>query len=392
MDKYSLDDISKFIRNGASIKQFDNAKGYPITRIETIANFRIDLDRVGYADIFELSKYEDYLLKKGDILMSHINSEKHLGKSAIVENDDNKIIHGMNLLCIRVDEKLIVPKFLNYYFNHHKFKNKLPKITKKSVNQASFSVTDLKNIEIEVPDIDIQTRTVEVLDKAQELIEKRKEQIEALDELVKSRFIEMFGDPVTNPKGWEKRKLADECNIITGNTPSRKVEEYYGDYIEWIKSDNITNAGVYLTTARECLSEKGLNVGRSVEPNSILMTCIAGSLKCIGNVAIADRKVAFNQQINGIETLDNNVFFMFEQFNLSQAYIQSTINMALKGILSKSQLSELEFIFPPIELQNEFANFFKQVDKLKLEMENSLKDLEDNFNSLMQRAFKGELF
>lgn len=95
------------------------------------------------------------------------------------------------------------------------------------------------------------------------------------------------------------------------------------------------------------------------------MTCIAGSLKCIGNVAIADRKVAFNQQINGIQTLDNNVFFMFEQFNLSQSYIQSTINMALKGILSKSQLSELEFIFPPIELQNEFANFFNQVDKLK---------------------------
>ena len=122
------------------------------------------------------------------------------------------------------------------------------------------------------------------------------------------------------------------------------------------------------------------------------MTCIAGSLKCIGNVAIADRKVAFNQQINGIQTLDNNVFFMFEQFNLSQSYIQSTINMALKGILSKSQLSELEFIFPPIELQNEFANFFKQADKLKFEMEKSLKELEDNFNSLMQKAFKGELF
>ena len=175
----------------------------------------------------------------------------------------------------------------------------------------------------------------------------------------------MFGDPVSNPKGWEKRKLADKCSIITGNTPSRKVDEYYGDYIEWIKSDNITNAGTYLTTAKEYLSEKGLNIGRSIEQNSILMTCIAGSLKCIGNVAIADRKVAFNQQINGIQTLDNNVFFMFEQFNLSQSYIQSTINMALKGILSKSQLSELEFIFPPIELQNEFANFFKQADKLK---------------------------
>ncbi|MCR8744270.1 restriction endonuclease subunit S [Romboutsia lituseburensis] len=248
-----------------------------------------------------------------------------------------------------------------------------------------------EKIILKVPPLEEQERIVSILERAEGAISKREECNRLLDELVKSRFIEMFGDPVINPKGWEKRKLADECNIVTGNTPSRKVDEYYGDYIEWIKSDNITNAGTYLTTAKEYLSEEGLKVGRSVEANSILMTCIAGSLKCIGNVAIADRMVSFNQQINGIETLDNNVFFMFEQFNLSQAYIQSTINMALKGILSKSQLSELEFIFPPIEVQNEFAIFFKQVDKLKFEMQSSLEELQNNFNSLMQRAFNGEL-
>ncbi len=66
--------------------------------------------------------------------------------------------------------------------------------------------------------------------------------------------------------------------------------------------------------------------------------------------------------------------------------------MSLKGILSKGQLSELEFIFPPIELQNKFAEFFKQVDKLKDEMQKSLEEMEKNFNSLMQKSFKGELF
>ncbi|OPD27624.1 hypothetical protein AL398_01220 [Clostridium botulinum] len=250
----------------------------------------------------------------------------------------------------------------------------------------------LNNIEILLPDLEVQNKIVRVLNKTKSLIDKRKTQIEALDELVKSRFIEMFGDPVSNPMNWEKKRLADECNIITGNTPSRKVKEYYGDYIEWIKSDNITDSSIYLTKAREYLSEKGLQLGRCVSENSILMTCIAGSIKCIGNVAIANRKVTFNQQINAIEPLENNVFFIFEQFKLSQNYIQSTINMSLKGILSKGQLSELEFIFPPLQLQNEFAEFFIRIDKLKLEMEKSLKELEDNFNSLMQKAFKGELF
>ena len=188
----------------------------------------------------------------------------------------------------------------------------------------------------------------------------------------------MFGDPISNPMGWEKKILGRECNIVTGNTPSRKVPEYYGDYIEWIKSDNINTPSVTLTTATEYLSEKGLQVGRSVEAGSILMTCIAGSIKCIGNVAIADRPVSFNQQINAIVPKKHNTWFMYEMFKLSQPYIQSTINMSLKGILSKGQLSELEFIFPPIELQNQFAEFVQQVDKLKFVIQKSLVELEYN--------------
>lgn len=387
-----LDDVFEFIRNGASIKQSDGAGGYPITRIETIANGYIDKARMGYADIEELGKYQDYVLQRGDILMSHINSEKHLGKSAVYLDDTDVVIHGMNLLGMRSKKQVLIPKYANYYFNSNIFRRQLPKITKKSVNQASFSVTDLRQLVIQVPDICIQEKIVEVLDKAQQLIDLRKEQIQACDELIKSQFIEMFGDPISNPRGWEKKLLGNECDIVTGNTPSRKIAEYYGDYIEWIKSDNINTPSATLTTATEYLSEQGLQVGRSVEEGSILMTCIAGSIKCIGNVGIADRPVAFNQQINAVVPKKHNTWFMYEMFKLSQPYIQSTINMSLKGILSKSQLSELEFIFPPIELQNQFASFVQQVDKLKFEMEQSLVELENNFNALMQRAFKGELF
>ncbi|WP_148347393.1 restriction endonuclease subunit S [Clostridium butyricum] len=287
---------------------------------------------------------------------------------------------------LRAKENLNI-QYLSYYLNYSDLNSKITGTTRGKLTKSA-----LNSIEVLLPSLEKQEMIVEVLNKSQELIDKRKVQIEALDELVKSRFIEMFGDPVSNPMDWKKKRLVDECNIITGNTPSRKVEEYYGEYIEWIKSDNITDARIYLTKAKEYLSKEGLKVGRSINENSILMTCIAGSIKCIGNVAISNRKVAFNQQINGIEPLKNNVYFMYQQFNLSQKYIQSTINMSLKGILSKGQLSELEFIFPPIEKQNEFAEFFKQTDKLKFEMQESLRKLEDNFNSLMQRAFKGELF
>ena len=311
--------------------------------------------------------------------------------------DAGKVVRGYegaianNLFKISISENIIIKDYLYYYLQQDKVYKKLVNNQQKT-GLPAVNFKTVNEIEIKYPkEINKQKKIVEVLDKAQSLIDKKKEQIDLLNELVKSRFVEMFGDPVSNPKGWEKKRLSDECNIITGNTPSRKVEEYYGDYIEWIKSDNITGAGIYLSKAKECLSEEGLKVGRFINKNSILMTCIAGSKKCIGNVAINDRKVAFNQQINGIEPLENDVYFMLEQFRLSQDYIQSTINMSLKGILSKGQLSELEFIFPPIEKQKEFSKFFKKVIFIEEKMKNSLKELEDTFYSLMQNAFNGSL-
>ncbi len=149
----------------------------------------------------------------------------------------------------------------------------------------------------------------------------------------------------------------------------------------------INTPNAILTTAEEYLSEEGFKIGRSVDAGSILMTCIAGSIGCIGNVAIANRKVSFNQQINGIIPKMNNTWFMYVLFELSKRAIQSTINMALKGILSKGQLAEMEFIFPPVDLQNEFGNFAEQVGKLKVEEQRKLEKTQILFDSLMQQYF-----
>lgn len=192
----------------------------------------------------------------------------------------------------------------------------------------------------------------------------------------------MFGDPVKNPMGWQVRKLKETTDIITGNTPSRKDKENYGAFIEWIKTDNITDK-TYVTTAAEYLSEKGEMLGRTVEAGSILMACIAGSLRSIGRVALTDRKVAFNQQINAIVPKKYNSLFLYVLFQNTQSYAQSTVNMALKGILSKGKLEELEYIIPPIELQNSFAAFVHQIDKSKFEIWLTLQ----NYGIIEKRVF-----
>ena len=127
MKIFKLKDISKFIKNGVTIKQNISSKeGIPITRIETISKGIVDFNKLGYADIFELEKYRDWLLQKGDILISHINSEKHLGKSAIFLDNDINIIHGMNLLCIRAIDNIVFPEYLQLFFKTNQYKNRKP--------------------------------------------------------------------------------------------------------------------------------------------------------------------------------------------------------------------------------------------------------------------------
>ena len=240
---------------------------------------------------------------------------------------------------------------------------------------------------IELPSVDEQKSIVEILEKAKGILDKRSDEICALDDLIKARFVERFGDPKSNSFGFDKMMLKDTCKVVTGNTPSRSVAEYYGDYIEWIKTDNIVPGLFNPTKATESLSKKGMEIGRIVDRNSILMACIAGSIASIGRVCITDRMVAFNQQINAIIPKRYNILFLYVLLQVSKDYLVEEINMALKGILSKSKLEKKEFIVPPMEMQNQFAEFVEQINKSKVSIQKALDETKLLFDSLMQKYF-----
>ena len=213
MKIFKLKDISTFIRNGVTIKQSISLReGIPITRIETISKGTVDLNKLGYASIFDLEKYKGWLLKKGDILISHINSEKHLGKSAIYLENNFNIIHGMNLLCIRVNNEKIFSEYLQLFFKTNQYKKQIKKIMKKSVNQASFSVNDFKDILIKLPELNIQEQIIKKMRIIEEILENNKTKLDYLRELTKSLFITF------NKNGIEKR-LDNIADISMGQSP-----------------------------------------------------------------------------------------------------------------------------------------------------------------------------
>ena len=382
-----LSEVSSFIRNGLSIKQDSSLSGVPITRIETISDRTVNLEKCGYADLKPTDNL-DYKLEKGDILISHINSPKHLGKSAQF-NGEEHLIHGMNLLCLRPSDK-VDARYLYLAINSSHFLNQLPNISNKSVNQASFKVSEFKSLNVHLPPLPEQQRIADILDKAEAINQKREQALALCDEFLRATFLNMFGDPVSNPKGWEVKKLSKFGEVITGSTPSRGRPEYYGNHIEWIKSDNINTPNNYITRAKEFLSVEGESVGRSVPENSILMTCIAGSLDCIGNIALADRKVSFNQQINGIvPNNDVDVYFLYSLLLYSKKYIQNHSTNSMKGMISKGKLSEIKFYLPEMAIQKEFSDIFLKIESLRNKIQHAQKL--PLFDALSQQAFKGEL-
>lgn len=262
-------------------------------------------------------------------------------------------------------------------------------------NGATFKEVSKKiveNFKIPLPPLNEQKRIAAILDKADGLRRKREKAIGLTDTLLRAVFLDMFGDPVTNPMGWEKRSLSEIGQIITGSTPSRENPDYYGNSIEWIKSDNINTPSHYVTVAKEYLSEKGLKVGRSVPSGSLLVTCIAGSKDCIGNIAIADREVAFNQQINAISpNKEVSMFFLYAQLAFNKNLVQRASTNSMKGMVSKSKFSEIKIIVPPLAQQEAYSHRFQAIISQGLKSEHSYEQVQCLSGSLTQRAFRGEL-
>ena len=387
-----IDDAFSIIRNGANIKQGSDDSGYPITRIETIANRVVDRNKMGYAGIKTIAEYQDYILQDGDILMSHINSEKHLGKVAIYDKQENEIvIHGMNLLCLRPKTEILNSRYAFYYLSSEMFLRQLPNITKKSVNQASFNITSLKELMIPIVSMELQLNIVDVLDKLQALIGKLKYQLIELDKLVKSRFIELFGDPVSNPMGWNKKTLKEVCVKLNDGTHFSPESFDTGEY-KYVTAKNIKINGFDFSNIsyvpeethrpiyERCNPEKGdvLYIKDGATTGIAMVNTLEEEFTLLSSVALLkqDRSV-----ING--------YFLAATLNDKNMYSNIRSNMGGAAItrLTIAKLNSVKVIVPPLELQQQFATFVAEVDKSKLAVQQSLQELELLKKSLMQQYF-----
>lgn len=380
-----LGEVFPVIRNGASIKQKSGAGGFPITRIETISNRTVNRSKMGYAGIFDIEKYQDYVLQDGDILMSHINSEAHLGKVALYTKQGNEqIIHGMNLLMLRSNSKKLLPEYAKYYFESWSFLRQIQRITKKSVNQASFTVTALKEVEIPCVDIDAQKEIVKRLQNLEQLISLREQQLVKLDELIKARFVEMFGDFKSNSKGWSIVKFDDFAKIDGNMTTDYKK---YADYPH-IGIDSIEK-GTGALKGYRTVKEDGVVSGKYIfTPQHIIYSKIRPNLN---KVALPDFEGLCSADAYPILPNPKNCNRIFLALAMrSDYFLDYILQFSARTNLPKVNRKEIagfSMPLPPLSLQNDFATFVERVNQKKQTIQQSLEKLELMKKALMQEYF-----
>ena len=287
-----LGEVFSSINNGANIKQIKGANGIPITRIETLSNDKFNRDRMGYANIGDITPYASYILNEGDILMSHINSMKFLGRSvAYSKKGDETIIHGMNLLRL-VPTMNVLSSFMIYQFQTSFFKDQILQISHQSVNQASFNISNLKGLNIMVPPLEQQQRIVDYLNAAFAQIDELKNNAERQLAEARALFHSALTQAMQPKPGWQEYKIMEIGDVIGGTTPSTSNPNYWGGDKCWISPAELHGEKYLYDSVKKITEEAVIAKNLKLLPEG---TVILSSRAPIGKVAINKVPMYCNQ-------------------------------------------------------------------------------------------------
>ena len=296
---------------------------------------------------------------------------------------------GSTMVKLKVKNKNQFSPFFIYRFLQTKsdyLKRKATGATIMHINRKSLE-------QLEIPDLNLpdQLHIANLLSKAETLISQRKESIRLLDQYLKSTFLEMFGDPVRNEKGWENCSLSEFGSLDRGVSKARprNSPELLGGIYPLIQTGDVTNAGIFITSYKQTYSELGLKQSKLWPKGTMLITIAAN----IAQTSILSFDACFPDSVVGfvINKKKSQVLYMHFLFKFFQALLESKASQTAQKNINLEILRNLVVPCPPIALQTQFAQIVEKTEALKAQYQQSLQELENLYGSLSQKAFKGEL-
>lgn len=319
-------------------------------------------------------------VSEGDLLMTIVGT---VGRVAIVPKELNGICLQRSVAVIKPEREIVNNRYLMY-----QLQNMRPFLEKEArgVAQKGIYLKQVSQLDIKLPELEQQKQIVKVLDKVTELISLRKQQLTKLDELVKARFVEMFGDPVKNTMDWEIKSLSElgEINRGVSKARPRNSPELLGGPYPLIQTGEVANAKTYITSFNSTYSEKGLAQSKMWPKGTLCITIAAN----IAQTSILTFDACFPDSVVGFISRNmTNELFIHYWFSFFQKILDEQAPQVAQKNINLKILSELNVIVPPLSLQNRFAAFVERVDQQKQTVQQSLEKLELMKKALMQEYF-----
>ena len=278
-------------------------------------------------------------------------------------------------------------EYLNSMYFYFYMKNLKMETLAESTTVPSVRKTKLEEIEIDVPTLAEQGEIVDILAKLQKVINERQEQLEKLDELIKARFVDLFGDPITNPKGWKKEETNKHIDLLSGYP--FKSEQYVENGINICGGLIIMPQRIEWDSCVHWPSVQGYE-DYLLEDGDIVMALDRPWITEGFKVARVDGNhlpALLIQRTARIRTIDLNQDYLYYCFINGGFDKHSNVTGSLVPHISAKDIRSFEIMIPPIELQDEFSVFMKQVDKSKVVVQKALDEAQLLFDSLMQEYF-----
>lgn len=353
----------------------------------------------------EQKKVDAKKLIKGDIIIEKSGGslEQPVGRVIYFGLDEDEETYLCNNFTsvLRPKKEIVDSKYLLYFlFNQYQRKTVL-KFQNQTTGIINLKLDNyLKDVEILLPPLEEQKKIAQVLDKAQSLIDKRKEAIAKLDELVQAVFFDMFGDLMTNPKGWEKLKFPDICAgeknaIKAGPFGSALKKEFYVDKgykiygQEQVIKDDFSYGNYYID------EEKYKTLESCKIASGDILISLVGTFGKVSIVPDRFEPGIINPRLMKITLDQNKAHPIFIKYLIGSSdfkvLLEHMSHGGTMGILNVGLVKGLVIPVPPIEVQHKFVRFINQQLDVSCINESSLRNLESNFNALLQQAFKGEL-
>ena len=365
---------------GATPSRFDGEKAY-------ISTGAVDCDHIDYTQA-ESVTYEsrpsraNLSVTEGDMLFAKMCGTK---KTLRISKTMAEHLYSTGFCAVRANESVMIPELLYHLLASEQFLSQKDQ-NSSGATQKAITNAGLKKITVNVPSLDEQHKLAAKLDCIEDMIAKRYEQLIYLDQLVKSRFIELFGDPVYNTKKLPTKRLAELGSLDRGRSQHRprNAPELLGGPYPLIQTGEVANAGLYITGYSNTYSELGLKQSKMWKAGTLCITIAAN----IAQTSILTFDACFPDSVVGFIPGDSiSAIYMHYWFGFFQKILEEQAPQVAQKNINLKILSDLSVVVPNQEQQKDFIAFVEQTDKSKLAVQKGLQELELLKKSLMQQYF-----